>query len=175
MALMETLRPVSLTLDPWRVGQFVEVIGLCYMITKLDVTEELLSHVIDVVISLQLRRVELAAGHTATDIHADRPWETVFVAGQAYELSHHEIRSPEASEVRLVRVGWQDPEPASLTSADPEPKLGTVVRDSAGVLWYRTEANYGDTYWIRIDQPGGDPESWAKVAGNYGPITVVRP
>lgn len=59
-----------------------------------------------------------------------------------------------------------------LDSCDPQPPVGTVVKDSAGGwLW----ANDGSPVcpWV-TGLPGGDPESWTKVAGNYGPVTVVK-
>lgn len=58
-----------------------------------------------------------------------------------------------------------------LTAADPEPSVGTLVTDACGARW----GNVGD-YWVPMDVKGGDwdPESWAKIAGNYGPVTVIR-
>lgn len=53
-----------------------------------------------------------------------------------------------------------------LTSQDPEPPIGTVV-SCMGNLWLRFELG-----WERLDGKD-DPESWAKIAGNYGPVTVV--
>lgn len=55
-----------------------------------------------------------------------------------------------------------------LTSADPEPPVGTLVTDDCGGTW----VNSGEyLHWVRIDR-GDDPESWAKIAGNYGPVTI---
>lgn len=60
----------------------------------------------------------------------------------------------------------------SLTAADPEPPAGTVVRDATGCEWYRSDE--GD-YWLRQGRWDlADPESWVKVAGNYGPVTVLE-
>lgn len=59
-----------------------------------------------------------------------------------------------------------------LTAADPEPPPGAVVRDGCGVTW-RRDLDGGSVCWTRADG-GGDPESWGKIAGNYGPVTVVR-
>ena len=58
----------------------------------------------------------------------------------------------------------------SLTAADPQPPRGTVVRDDCGVTWQR---DYCEGYWLRADSPDGDPESWAKIAGNYGPVVII--
>jgi hypothetical protein len=57
-----------------------------------------------------------------------------------------------------------------LTSVDPEPPVGTLVRDDCGTRW----GNVGD-YWVPMDAKGDgwEPESWAKIAGNYGPVTVL--
>lgn len=62
---------------------------------------------------------------------------------------------------------------AKLTCNDPQPPIGTVVKDD-GVygIWEHCEANYGGSYWLRPPYDG-EPESWMKIAGNYGPVTVV--
>jgi hypothetical protein len=66
------------------------------------------------------------------------------------------------------------PEPVTLTSSDPEPPPGTVVRDDCGVTWERHGEDEGN-YWLRVDGDGdSDPESWTKIAGNYGPVTVLE-
>lgn len=57
-----------------------------------------------------------------------------------------------------------------LDSRDPQPPVGTVVKDAiTGALW-ENDGNY-PAAWVC---PGDDPESWTKVAGNYGPVTVVE-
>lgn len=60
---------------------------------------------------------------------------------------------------------------AVLTPADPEPPVGTLVRDDCGTRW----GHVGD-YWVPLDTGGEtwDPESWTKIAGNYGPVTVTH-
>lgn len=56
-----------------------------------------------------------------------------------------------------------------LTSSDPEPPLGSVVRDSAGgLLW----VSLGD-YWVSLSDYNG-PETWTKISGNYGPAVVLH-
>lgn len=59
----------------------------------------------------------------------------------------------------------------NLTAADPEPPAGTVVRDATGCEWWRSDE--GD-YWLRQKADYADPESWVKIAGNYGPVTVLE-
>lgn len=59
-----------------------------------------------------------------------------------------------------------------LTSADPEPPPGTLVRDRWGCEWRRWGKDGNDLWW-RADADD-DPESWAKIAGNYGPVTVLE-
>lgn len=62
--------------------------------------------------------------------------------------------------------GWR------LTSADPEPPVGSIVRDAHGVRW---EHDGEDPPCWLPDLPGDhDPESWIKVAGNYGPVVLVH-
>lgn len=61
-----------------------------------------------------------------------------------------------------------------LTSADPEPPEGSVVRDSCGKTWVND--GYRPCCWVRLDHLEArihDPESWTKVAGNYGPVIIV--
>jgi hypothetical protein len=59
-----------------------------------------------------------------------------------------------------------------LTSADPEPAPGSVVRDDCGLEW-RRDYDGGRVCWSRTDVEA-DPESWTKIAGNYGPVTVLE-
>jgi hypothetical protein len=62
---------------------------------------------------------------------------------------------------------------STLGSLDPEPGVGAVVRDCDGRLWLR-----GEFAWNPLDDGGDfdndDPESWTKVAGNFGPVTLLR-
>ena len=55
---------------------------------------------------------------------------------------------------------------ARLTSSDPEPPIGSRVLDDIGMRWMRHE----NGYWLPAT--GGDPESWVKVADNYGPVRL---
>lgn len=63
--------------------------------------------------------------------------------------------------------------PIVLRASDPEPPIGSKVRDDLGQEWIRADNGYGDSYWLCISRDG-DPESWVKIAGNYGPVIVVR-
>lgn len=63
-------------------------------------------------------------------------------------------------------------EPERLTSADPEPPPGTIVRDDLGTEWELSDEDEGGLWW-RTDADD-DPESWTKVAGNYGPVTILE-
>jgi hypothetical protein len=65
------------------------------------------------------------------------------------------------------------PEPVVLTSTDPEPPAGTIVRDDLGTRWQRYGEDEGD-YWLQVGDDRADPESWTKIAGNYGPVTVLE-
>lgn len=55
------------------------------------------------------------------------------------------------------------------TAEDREPAVGTRVLDVYGWVWERQP----EGYWLRLAAPDGDPESWTKVAGNYGPVRIV--
>lgn len=63
----------------------------------------------------------------------------------------------------------------ALTSSDPEPPVGTVVRDVDGRCWVRGSVE-DRRCWQPLDEDGelddDDSESWTRVAGNYGPVTV---
>lgn len=68
-------------------------------------------------------------------------------------------------------------ESTKLTSTDPEPPPGTLVRDDLGYYWERDEDDDRRTWHpVMIDRAirDDDPESWTKVAGNYGPVTVIE-
>jgi len=59
----------------------------------------------------------------------------------------------------------------ALTSSDPQPPVGTVVRDDCGQRWVNSGCY--PSAWMPLDD-GDDSESWTKVAGNYGPATVIE-
>jgi hypothetical protein len=56
----------------------------------------------------------------------------------------------------------------TLTNRDPEPPAGSVVI-ACGVTWKRDEDG-GAACW---SSPGGEVETWTKIAGNYGPVIVA--
>jgi hypothetical protein len=64
---------------------------------------------------------------------------------------------------------------AVLTSNDPEPGHGVAVLDDCGSQWRRTDSgdHDGAANWEQVGVDWFEPESWTKVAGNYGPVTVV--
>lgn len=60
-----------------------------------------------------------------------------------------------------------------LTSVDPEPPEGSVVEDSTGCQWEADDCP--PACWTRVGAPfPREPETWTKVAGNYGPVTVLE-
>jgi hypothetical protein len=60
-----------------------------------------------------------------------------------------------------------------FTASDPQPPAGTTVIDDTGCRWTR-QYNREPCGWIsEHDTEAVDPESWTKVAGNYGPVMVV--
>lgn len=63
---------------------------------------------------------------------------------------------------------------AALTSTDPEPPAGTVVRDDCGTLWRNDSPQYRPACWTQPDAEDHDPETWTKIAGNYGPVIVAE-
>lgn len=66
---------------------------------------------------------------------------------------------------------------AKLTSTDPEPSPGALVRDDLGYYWERGEDDDRRMWYPVMDDRAirdDDPESWTKIAGNYGPVTVIE-
>jgi hypothetical protein len=60
-----------------------------------------------------------------------------------------------------------------LTSNDPQPPVGTRVRDACGTVWVND--GYYPVCWVQDPLPDyHDPESWTKIAGNYGPVTTLK-
>jgi hypothetical protein len=68
------------------------------------------------------------------------------------------------------------PEWALLSSSDPEPGRDVVAETGWGQRWHRTDSDGypGAANWEVVGAGAFDPESWTKVAGNYGPVKVVR-
>lgn len=61
-----------------------------------------------------------------------------------------------------------------LTSSDPEPPPGTTVETEGGTRWTRYPDMWPGSWLMDEFAPEGDPETWRKVAGNYGPVRIVR-
>jgi len=57
-----------------------------------------------------------------------------------------------------------------MTASGPQPPPGSVVRDDCGQRWVNSGCY--PSAWMPLDRED-DSESWTKVAGNYGPATVV--
>ena len=69
-----------------------------------------------------------------------------------------------------------EPRAITLTSSDPQPGWGVIVRDVDGREWENTGGEEGSwANWQQTDATQPDPETWIKVAGNYGPVTLVYP
>lgn len=63
-----------------------------------------------------------------------------------------------------------------LTSSDPEPGRDVVVEEQDGTRWHRTDGgdHDGAANWEKVGVDYFEPESWTKVAGNYGPVRVAN-
>jgi len=63
-----------------------------------------------------------------------------------------------------------------LTPAEPEPPVGAIVENEAGVRWERRWHAAEGSGWINL--PGNGPHlgtrSWRVLAGEYGPVRVVN-
>lgn len=59
----------------------------------------------------------------------------------------------------------------TLAASDPQPPPGSVVRDDCCQRWVNSGCY--PSAWMPVDGDG-DSESWTKVAGNYGPVTVIE-
>lgn len=71
------------------------------------------------------------------------------------------------------RPGWRA-EWTLLTSEDPEPGRGVIVRDGHGHTWRRTDDGDRDgaANWEKTNVDYFEPESWTRVC-EAGPVTVV--
>lgn len=61
-----------------------------------------------------------------------------------------------------------------FTSADPEPPPYTTVETQGGERWTRQPDMWPGSWLMDRLEGDGDPETWTKVAGNYGPVTVIE-
>lgn len=115
--------------------------------------------------------------------------KVLFVPGEEFAIANPETDDEFIARIKraLPRiqadarkpVGSRIPRPGDapgvvFTAADPQPPPGTRVRDDCGLTWRRGDPRLGEDYWVRGDSTGGDPESWSKIAGNYGPVTVLE-
>jgi len=66
--------------------------------------------------------------------------------------------------LRLVSEVW-------LTSADPEPGEGAAVETEGRVQFDRGSDDLLPAAWT---SEHGEPATWRKLAGNYGPVRLVR-
>jgi hypothetical protein len=57
-----------------------------------------------------------------------------------------------------------------LTASDPEPPAGAVVVTAGGSRYVNDGPEYAPANW---SSDAGEPETWLKVAGNYGPVRLV--
>lgn len=64
---------------------------------------------------------------------------------------------------------------SSLTEADPEPPPGTTIEMESGQRWTRYPDMAPGSWLVAGGEADSDPETWLKVAGNYGPVRIVRP
>jgi hypothetical protein len=80
----------------------------------------------------------------------------------------------DAEAAKLLGAEWVHALGDILTAADPEPPRGTVVRDDCGILWQNDGPRYRPACWTQVDAEVHDPETWRKIAGNYGPVTVTH-
>lgn len=89
------------------------------------------------------------------------------IKAELRRLTREASKSP--SDVRALLDGWRA-DRETLTFSDPQPPVGTLVRDDCGREW----ENSGVYPCAWEPAGGGDPETWVKVAGNYGPVTVIE-
>lgn len=62
----------------------------------------------------------------------------------------------------------------ALTVADPEPPPGTTIEMESGQRWTRYPDMWPGSWLVERGEADSDPETWLKVAGNYGPVRIVR-
>jgi hypothetical protein len=85
--------------------------------------------------------------------------------GPSLAADHVESKRQQIAELEAAAA-------ARLTATDPEPDVDAIVRDALGRQWIRAHEN--SSGWLQLAHLDGDYESWTKVAGNYGPVTLER-
>lgn len=78
-------------------------------------------------------------------------------------------------ELRADGREYIDGVPVWLTANDPEPPPGTTIEMEDGQRWTRYEGMSPGSWLVEGGEADSDPETWLKVAGNYGPVRIVRP
>lgn len=85
---------------------------------------------------------------------------------------HASPAAPGSSSPDTAADDWM----VELTSSDPEPETyGTLVVDVDGGVWERTDKEGTRFGWSRVDDWNDDPRSWIRLAGNHGPVRLIRP
>ena len=85
---------------------------------------------------------------------------------------HAAPAAPGSSSPATAADDWM----VELTSSDPEPETyGTLVVDVDGGVWERTDKEGTRFGWSRVDDWNDDPRSWIRLAGNHGPVRLIRP
>ena len=85
---------------------------------------------------------------------------------------HASPAAPGSSSPATAADDWM----VELTSSDPEPETyGTLVVDVDGGVWERTDKEGTRFGWSRVDDWNDDPRSWIRLAGNHGPVRLIRP
>lgn len=72
-------------------------------------------------------------------------------------------------------AGLTAPPEVWLSSVDPEPPRGSRVL-CLGSVWKRTDDDDwpGKANWEQEDAEEFEPETWTKIAGNYGPVRLLE-
>ena len=114
---------------------------------------------------------------------AHRPVGALFPEGVG-EVVHEILKGPDPAvgppyTHTFRQHPWRPRQHTWLTSASPEPPPGATVVDENGVRWYRAydQETDGAANWCGADRGGwmdGDPETWTKIAGNYGPVRLLE-
>jgi hypothetical protein len=102
--------------------------------------------------------------------HQCDAWEIGYGTREETLAEAYRFRDELAAAIQALEAGELAAARGVLTSSDAEPGYGAVVRDVLGRLW--SASGSGPCAWTLVD--GDEPESWAKVAGNYGLVAVIE-
>lgn len=93
---------------------------------------------------------------------------------EAPESPYKDVGLSSLWELRVAGREYIDGEPVWLTAADLEPPPSTTIEMEDGQRWTRHPGMTPGSWLVEGGEADSDPETWRKVAGNYGPVRIVK-